>query len=82
MLDLLKEELVRQGALSGSIPSILTDLAASIPNNKIPDRMKLTFAVAELMLFSSQFRRNIQHWNNSLIPINAITFSLASSGEG
>ena len=44
--------------------------------------MKLTIAVSEVILFASQFRRNILHWNNSLIPINAITFCISASGTG
>lgn len=82
MLELLKQELTDRHAFSGKIPTILASLADSIPNNTIPYRMKLTFAISELILFASHFRRNIQHWNNSLIPINAITFSLAASGTG
>jgi hypothetical protein len=82
MLDLLKQELDSQGVFSNKIPQILEDLATAVPINTITHRMKLTFAVAELILFTSQFRRNILHWNNSLIPINAITFGLSKSGDG
>jgi len=82
MIELIEQELQKRGALSGSIPPVLDELAKAIPNNNIPYRMKLTFAVSELILFASQFRRNITHWNSSSIPINAISFSLAASGEG
>jgi len=82
VLDLLKQELDKHNVFSSQLPSVLTALADAIPITTITHRMKLTFAVAELMLFASQFRRNILHWNNSLIPINAITFGLSKSGDG
>ena len=82
MLKVIEQELHKRGALSGNVPTILEEMAKAIPNNNIPYRMKLTLAVSELMLFTSQFRRNILHWNGSAIPINAISFCLAASGEG
>ena len=82
MLDIIKQELINAGAFTSETHPLLKELAASIPNNSIPDRMKLTLAVSELVLFASQFRRNIAHWNGSFIPINAITFCLSSSGSG
>lgn len=82
MLTLLKSELDKYGAFSGTIPPALAAMSKAIPNMRIPTRMKLAFAVSELILFASQFRRNIQHWNGSKIPINAITFILAESGVG
>lgn len=82
MLKIIEQELHKRGALSGNIPPVLEEMAKAIPNNNIPYRMKLTLAVSELMLFTSQFRRNILHWNGSSIPINAISFCLAASGEG
>jgi hypothetical protein len=82
MLDLIKKELEAKGVFKAELPPILTYIANAIPINTIPQRMKLTIAVAELILFSSHFRRNIQHWNGSLIPVNSITFSLAKSGDG
>lgn len=82
MIELIKNELKSQGVFTTEIPQILEDLAKAIPNSSIPHRMKLTLAVSELILYASQFRRNIAHWNGSQIPINAITFTLAKSGAG
>lgn len=82
MLKIIEQELQKRGALSGKVPAVLDELAKAIPNNNIPYRMKLTFAVSELILFASQFRRNIHHWNGSSIPVNAISFSLSGSGDG
>lgn len=80
-LELLEEELKKRGVFSTPLPKFINELADSIPN-KLDPKMKLTIAVSEIILFASQFRRNIRHWNNSLIPINAITFCISGSGTG
>lgn len=80
--ELLYEELQRRGAFSTPLPKFISDLMDTIPNNRIDPKMKMTIAISELMLFASQFRRNIMHWNSSLIPINAITFCISASGTG
>lgn len=82
MLDLLKQDLEQKGAFNGELPTILKDITNAISNQDIPFRMKLAIATSELILFASHMRRNIAHWNGSFIPINAITFSIASSGSG
>jgi len=82
MLDLLKEELDKRNLFDYDLPDVLQSIVNSINNNTIPERMKLTIAVSELVTFASQFRRNIAHWNGSQIPVNAITFCISASGTG
>lgn len=82
MLKLLKEDLDKQGVFDGQLPDFLRHVVDAIPNQNINYRMKLTIAVSEMVLFASHLRRNIKHWNGSSIPINAISFSLAASGDG
>ena len=82
MYELLRAELEKKDIFSGKMPKYLTDLAKSIPNTRVTEKMKLTIAVSEFILFASQFRRNILHWNTSSIPINAITFCITGSGVG
>ena len=82
MLELLEKELRDEGIFDNQLPPILGEMVKSIDNNMVPYRMKLTLAVSELMLFASHLRRNINHWNGSIIPINTITFSVAASGFG
>lgn len=82
MLELLKEDLQKDGVFTDSIPEIFIAIVDAIPNQLIPYRMKLTIATSEAMLFASHLRRNIHHWNGSMIPVNAITFSIAASGTG
>lgn len=80
MLDMLEKELNSLNVFENNIPDIVKNIANAIPVTTIPYRMKLTFAVSELILFTSHFRRNIAHWNGSSIPINSITFCIAKSG--
>ena len=82
MLNLLHEDLTACGAFSGTLPSIVKQVVDSINNPLIPYRMKLTIAASELVFFTSNFRRNIRHWNGSFIPINAISFTISKSGSG
>ena len=80
MLDMLEKEFVAQKLTEGNTPELITTIANSMHNTSIPYRMKLAIAYSELILFFSQFRINIAHWNGSSIPINAITFCIAKSG--
>ena len=82
MLDLLKKDLTSSGAFSGALTPIIRQIVDSINSPQIPYRMKLTIAASELVLFASHLRRNIRHWNGSLIPINAISFVISGSGSG
>jgi hypothetical protein len=77
---MLEKEINKLNLFSGNLPEIVTAIADSIPSRTIPYRMKLAFAVSEIMLFASQFRFNIKHWNDSIIPINSIMFCIAKSG--
>lgn len=82
MVEMLRQELEKYQLFDNKLPKFLLDLSHSISNSKVPERMKLTIAVSEFILFMSQFRRHILHWNTSLIPINAITFCITGSGVG
>lgn len=81
MLNRLKRELDNRGVFKTKLPDFLIELANTIPTN-LPEKMKLTISVSALITFTSMFRRNIQHYNGSLIPINAITFCISNSGSG
>ena len=80
MLDMLEKEINNRNVFDGNIPEIVKAVADSIPSQTIPYRMKLAIAVSEIMLYASQFRINIKHWNDSIIPINSIMFCIAKSG--
>lgn len=80
MLDMLTKEINSLNLFEGNTPEIVKAIADSIPSQTIPYRMKVALAVSEIMLFISQFRINIRHWNDSIIPINSIMFCIAKSG--
>lgn len=80
MLDMLEKEISSLNLLEGNMPEIVTAIANSIPSQTIPYRMKVALAISEIILFTSQFRINIKHWNDSIIPINSIMFCIAKSG--
>ena len=81
MLDMLERELNKLNLFDEStMPEIVKAVANSIPSQTLPYRMKLAIAISEIITFIGQFRVNIHHWNDSIIPINAITFCIAKSG--
>ena len=82
MLEKTKEYLKNAGALNTTMAPIIQLLIKAMPDPTIPLRFKQTLAVSELMLFASHLRRNIQHWDSTSVPTNAITFILSTSGSG
>jgi hypothetical protein len=82
MYELLKQELEREHVFDGRLPTIITDLANSINNYRIPYRMKTAIAVSEFILFFSQFQKKIKLHDDTLVPINGITFIISGSGSG
>lgn len=80
ILDILEKKINSLGLYEGNFPEILEAIAESIPCQTIPYRMKVALAISEIVLFTSQFRVNIRHWNDSLIPINSLFFLIAKSG--
>ena len=80
MLNILENKINSLNLFEGNMPPIVTAIADSIPSQTIPYRMKIALAISEIMLFTSQFRINIKHWNGSSIPINSIMFCIAKSG--
>lgn len=81
MLDLLRTELESLNAFSEEVPDVVARIAEAIPFNTVPLRMKYTIAVSEIMLFASQFRRNINHWDGGEVPINSVSFVITGSGQ-
>ena len=81
MLDLTKAELDKFQALTPKLNGHLQRVVDAIPYNVNP-RMKATIAVAQLTAFASQFRRNIMLWDDTSVPINAISFVITGSGYG
>lgn len=81
MLELTRAYLQERHAFSPDQSPFISQIAKTIPFSTVPERMKLTIAVSEIMTFASQFRRNIQHWDGTPVPINAISFVVTASGQ-
>lgn len=81
MLSKLETYLNDKNVFNSTTPKIITDIINTI-SNTVPYKMKQLLVIHEIITYTSQFRYNIKHWNNSLIPINAITFLIAESGIG
>ena len=82
MYKLLYNELNNEGVFNGALPKIINDLADSIDNYRIPRRMRVAIAVSEFVLFFSQFQKKIKLRDDTLVPINNITFIISPSGTG
>lgn len=82
MLDLTRFELEKHYAFNNKLPEIANKVIEAIPYTTVPDRMKATIAINELITFASQFRRNIVLWDGTSVPINTISFVLTGSGGG
>lgn len=81
-IDLYKDELDKLNAFNTPLPKFVLDIANIIADPRIDLKMKISIAISEIVLFISQFRRSIRHYNTSLIPINHISFCIAPSGVG
>jgi hypothetical protein len=82
MLEYTKAELEKHSALTPKLNSYLQRIVNAIPYSTVDPRMKATIAVAQLTTFASQFRRNILLWDDTSVPINAISFIVTGSGAG
>ncbi len=82
MLDITREELNKYNALSPSTNHYIDLIVETVPVPSVPFSMKATIVVAQLTNFASQFRRNIQLLDGTLVPINAISFIISGSGTG
>lgn len=82
MLSLCKQELDEHSALIPSLNPHIQSVVNAIPFSTVDTRMKATIAVAQLTNFAAQFRRNVVLWDETEVPINAISFILTGSGMG
>ena len=83
MLSQTKELLKKEGAFTGQQNKYLQDIINAISFPTIDARMKSVVAVAQITAFASQFRRNIQLWDDvTEVPVNAISFVVTGSGSG
>lgn len=80
MLNVLKQELEKYNAFDSPDHEVVDALARAISFGTVPTKMKTIFAIAHLSNYASQFRRNIELWDGTLVPTNSISFVVADSG--
>lgn len=83
MLEQTRELLKSRGAFSGEQNKYLKNVIEAISFPTIDPRMKSVVSVAQITAYASQFRRNIQLWDDTTeVPVNAISFVITGSGAG
>ena len=78
-LEIVENHLRNIGALDKKIPDFFKTLISIITGN-VPDKLKLSIALSEFITLTSQSRKPIMLYDGTLVPCNAISFLLASSG--
>lgn len=79
--QIAKSYLDQFSVFDGQTPPIIDLFANAIPFSTVPQRMKATIAVSEIITYASQFRRNIQLIDGTEVPVNSIAFVLTGSGQ-
>jgi DNA-binding ferritin-like protein (Dps family) len=82
MLQLTKQELEAKDALTPKLNYLTERVVNAVPFTTVPHRMKCTIAVSQITNFAAQFKRNVVLWDDTQVPINAISFIIAGSGLG
>lgn len=80
MLQTLRKELEKYDVFSAPNHELVDSIVRAISFTTVPAKMKLTFVIAHLSHFASQFRRNIHLWDGTPVPVNSISFVIADSG--
>ena len=75
LLDYLKSK----GAFTKQIHPVVTGALKCI-SGEVPERLKLSVSLSELITFTSHLRKNIVLHDGTLVPCNAVTFALSGSG--
>ncbi len=80
MLKMYEDHLKQEGVFNKELSPFMHQMCDTVTGD-VSYNMKLSIAVSELMLYASQFRRYIKlPADKTPIPVNSISFVLASSG--
>ncbi len=77
--DMLFTHLKDSGAFINEVHPLVTK-AINCISGEVPYRLKLSIALSELITLTSHLRKSIKLHDGTIVPCNAITFSLAKSG--
>jgi hypothetical protein len=80
MLSLTRDELNKYDALTPKLNQHIANITDAIPFNISP-HMKAVIAVTQITTFAAQFRRNVELYDGTEVPINAISFIVSGSGK-
>ena len=78
-LEMTKNYLTERGAFTPTIHEVV-NITSQIIGGDIPDHLKLSITLSELITLTSHLRKNIQLYDGTIVPCNAISISLAASG--
>lgn len=79
-LQICRQELESNNAFLPLSNKHITNVTNAITYNISP-HMKSVIAATQISTFAAQFRRNIELWDGTEVPINAISFIVAGSGK-
>ena len=82
MLDITKQELDKVGGLTPTLHPLIESISNAITNYTVPHKMKSVVAVHHIVAFASQFNRKIELWDQTIVPINSVSFVICGSGVG
>ena len=78
-LEITKNYLTQRGAFTPTIHEVVSITSQTIGGD-IPDHLKLSITLSELITLTSHLRKNIKLFDGTIVPCNAITIALAASG--
>jgi len=80
MLDILRSSLDELNVFDAPNHEFVSRLTRTVSFSNVPEKMKVVFALSHISNYASQFRRNIELWDGTLVPTNSIAFVIAPSG--
>jgi len=78
-LSITKRYLTSRGAFQQTLPDILTS-TMNLISKDVPRHLRLSISLSELITLTSHLRKPIRLFDNTLVPCNAFTIGLYSSG--
>lgn len=81
MLEILRKELEEYDIFSAPNNELVNSLVRAVPFTTVPLKMKAVMAISHITNFAGQFRRNIELWDGTEVPINGIAFVISGSGD-
>ena len=76
---LLEEYVTSRTSKCPQFPQIVEDGMSTV-SGEVPFKLKLAIVVSELITFVSHIRKSIRLYDDTLVPVNMITFALSASG--